>query len=990
MVTKKTGTRKKNPKKKTAGARKPVGSRAAGARARTAADSQPRFPIVGIGASAGGLEAFEQFFTNLPPDTGMAFVLVQHLDPTHKSILVDLVRRYTRMQVFEVEDGMQVKPDCAYIIRPNRDMAILNGNLHLIEPLAPRGQRLPIDYFFRSLAQDQQERAVAIVLSGTGSDGTLGIKAVKGEGGMVMVQSPESSRYDGMPRSALNTGVADYVMPAEDMPGQLIAYADMAIAKHVNKKQLPLPTAEDDIKKVYILLRSQTGHDFSLYKDNTILRRIDRRMSVNQISELRSYVRYLQQNPLEIETLFKELLIGVTNFFRDPAAFETLREKVIPAIFDGRPRDRAVRIWVPGCSTGEEAYTIAMLVKDYMETHKLVHEVHIFATDIDGEAIEAARQGIYPDSIAVDVPADYLKRYFVHKDSTLQVEQTLREIMVFATQSIIKDPPFSRLDLVSCRNLLIYMGGELQKRILPLFHYALRPEGFLFLGHSESLGDSDKLFSSVDRKWKIFRSKGGLTPGMPRLGFPISHAELDVEGYRLDDRSHGGQRRSYRDITEKMLLKGHTPAAVLVDENNNALFVHGGTGDYLEPARGEATLNLLSMARQDLRLEITTALRRARNQKTDVRVEGVRIGKDEGARLVDISVRMVPEPPALHGLLLVLFEQRSLPESSGGSKDKTVVSGAAEERVRELEHELAATEEHLQTTVEELETSNEELTSTNEEMQSSNEELQSTNEELETSKEELQSVNEELMTVNTELETKVHELSQSNNDMNNLLAATEIGTLFLDMDLNIKRFTPSATQLIKLIQGDVGRPLSDIAHELDGVNLVERSSEVIDSLIPFEHEVHSDDERYYLLRILPYRTTRNTIDGVVITFVNITVQHNAEQLFTQSLKYSLVAAIISDANGDILIVNRQAEQLFGWSDEELRGRPVEELIPEDRRAAHRHKREKYLQAPSPRLLGQAAPMTCRRKDGSIFKTEIGLAPLYTEQGMLIMANFRDV
>jgi len=920
----------------------------------------------------------------------MAFVLVQHLDPTHKSILVDLVRRYTRMQVFEVEDGMQVKPDCAYIIRPNRDMAILNGNLHLIEPLAPRGQRLPIDYFFRSLAQDQQERAVAIVLSGTGSDGMLGTKAVKGEGGMVMVQSPESSRYDGMPRCALNAGVADYVMPAEDMPKQLIAYADLAIAKRVNKKQLPLPTAEDDIKKVFILLRSQTGHDFSLYKDNTILRRIERRMNVNQISELRSYVRYLQQNPLETETLFKELLIGVTNFFRDPAAFEAIKEKVIPVIFKGRPRDRAVRIWVPGCSTGEEAYSIAILVLDYMETHKLNHEVHIFATDIDGEAIEAARQGLYPDSIAVDVPADYLKRYFVHKDRTLQVEQTLREMMVFATQSIIKDPPFSKLDLVSCRNLLIYMGSELQKRILPLFHYALRPEGFLFLGHSESLGDSDKLFANVDRKWKIFRSKGGLTPGMPRLGFPIPHSGLDVEGYRLNDRSRADQRTSYRDIAEKMLLQSHTPAAVLVDENNNVLFVHGGTGDYLEPARGEATLNLLSMARQALRLEITTALRKARTQKTDVRVEGVHIGKDKDARLVDISVRMVPEPPALHGLLLVLFEQRSLPETSSGSKDKIVISGAAEERVRELEHELAATEEHLQTTIEELETSNEELTSTNEEMQSSNEELQSTNEELETSKEELQSVNEELMTVNTELETKVHELSQSNNDMNNLLAATEIGTLFLDMDLNIKRFTPSATQLIKLIQSDVGRPLSDIAHELGGVNLVKRSSEVIDSLIPYEHEVQSDDGRYYLLRVLPYRTTRNTIDGVVITFVNITVQHNAEQLFTQSLQYSLVAAIISDANGEIQIVNKQAEQLFGWTAEELRGRPVEELIPEDRRAIHRRKREKYMQAPTPRLLGQAAPMTCMRKDGSLFKTEIGLAPLFTEQGMLIMANFRDV
>jgi two-component system CheB/CheR fusion protein len=985
-VAKKISTRKK-VSNKSARASRPAGG---STNARTAAGSRSRFPIVGIGASAGGLEAFEQFFTHLPPDTGMAFVLVQHLDPTHKSILVDLVRRYTRMQVFEVEDGMKIKPDCAYIIRPNRDMAILNGNLHLIEPLAPRGQRLPIDYFFRSLAQDQQERAVAIVLSGTGSDGTLGIKAVKGEGGMVMVQSPESSRYDGMPRSALNTGVADYVMPAEEMPKQLIAYADMAIAKTVKNRQVPQPTAEDDIKKVFILLRSKTGHDFSLYKDNTILRRIERRMSVNQISELRSYVRYLQQNPLEIETLFKELLIGVTSFFRDPEAFEALKEKVIPAILHGRPREQAVRIWVPGCSTGEEAYSIAILVRDYMETHKISHDVHIFATDIDGEAIEAARQGLYPDSIAVDVPADYLKHYFVHRDNTLQVEQSLREMMVFATQSVIKDPPFSRLDLVSCRNLLIYMGSELQKRILPLFHYAIRPDGFMFLGQSESLGESDKLFSTVDRKWKIFRSKGDLAPGMPRVGFPISYAELDVDGYRLDRRTRVGNRLSYRDIAEKLLLQDHTPVAVLVDENNNALFVHGSTGDYLEPAHGEASLNLLSMARQALRLEITTALRKARNQKTDVRVEGVRIGKDKDARLVDISVRVVNEPPAMNGLLLVLFEQRSLPVISSKLTDKIVLSDVADERVRDLEQELSATEEHLQTTIEELETSNEELTSTNEEMQSSNEELQSTNEELETSKEELQSVNEELMTVNTELETKVQELSNANNDMNNLLAATEIGTLFLDMDLNIKRFTPSATQLIKLIQSDLGRPLSDITHDLGSVNLVRQSSEVLDSLQPYEQEVHTKDGRYFLLRILPYRTSRNVIDGVVITFVNITVQHNAEQLFYQSLKYSLVATIIIDANGEMQIINEQAEKLLGWTEDELRGRPVEALIPEDQRAEHHGLREKYMESPSPRMMGQRGPLTCQRKDGTQFEAEIGLAPLYTEHGTLIMANIREI
>ena len=985
-----SGTANKAPTrsgKKRRGAAKPGTSEKA---RRVKPDGHDGFPIVGIGASAGGLEAFEQFFTHLPPDTGMAFVLVQHLDPTHKSILVDLVRRYTRMQVFEVEDGMKVQPDCAYIIPPNRDMAILHGTLQLIEPVAPRGQRLPIDYFFRSLSQDQQEQAIAIVLSGTGTDGTLGSKAVKGEGGMVMVQSPESARYDGMPRSALNSGMADYVLPAEEMAQQLVSYVALATGTSASKKMLPQTTAEDDMKKVFILVRGQTGHDFSLYKDNTIMRRIERRMTVNQISELKFYVRYLQQNPLEVETLFKELLIGVTSFFRDPDAFEALKTKVIPAIFHGRALDRAVRVWVPGCSTGEEAYSIAMLLRDYMDEHKLSHDVQVFATDIDNESIESARQGIYPDSIAVDVPESYLKHYFNRVDNTLQVDQSLREMMVFATQSVIKDPPFSRLDLVSCRNLLIYMGPELQKHILPLFHYAIKRDGFLFLGHSESLGESAKLFTTIDRKWKIFQSKGGISPGMPRAGFPLPHSDLDMETYRRGKIGQGEHRLSFRDLTEKMLLRDHTPAAVLVDENSNVLFVHGSTGNYLEPARGEANLNLLAMARQGIKLDITTALRKARNQKKDVRIENLHLGGNGESKLVDLTVRSVNEPPAMRGLMMVLFQQRALPEPADPADGEIVVAGSTDERVQELEQELAATQEHLQTTIEELETSNEELTSTNEEMQSSNEELQSTNEELETSKEELQSVNEELMTVNTELETKVMELSQANDDMTNLLAATEIGTLFLDLNLNIKRFTPSVTEVIKLIQSDLGRPLTDIAYNLGGVDLSSRSSAVLDTLAPYEQEVRTDHDRYYLLRILPYRTTRNMIDGVVITFVNISEQRQAEHLFHKCVEQSLIATIICNDRGEMQIVNREAEKLFGWHKSELKDQSVEKLVPADRRDWHRGQRIEYMESPKLRTLGEHEPLTCMRKDGSKFKAEIGLAPLHTENGLLIMVNVREV
>lgn len=991
MTGENTGNKKKTATpKKTAASRQTPNEGESLKRSSNRTPKQKSFPIVGIGASAGGLEAFEQFFTHAPPDTGMAFVLVQHLDPTHKSILVDLVRRYTRMQVFEVEDGMPVQPDCAYIIPPNRDMAILHGVLHLIEPVAPRGQRLPIDYFFRSLAQDQQELAIAIVLSGTGTDGTLGVKAIKGEGGMVMVQAPESARYDGMPRSALNTGMADYVLPAEEMAAQLVAYVQLAIGKKVTKKNAPLPTIEDDMKKIFILVRSQTGHDFSLYKDNTIMRRIERRMSVNQISEMRMYVRYLQQNPLEVETLFKELLIGVTSFFRDPESFEILKTKVIPKIFTDRPQNRAVRVWVPGCSTGEEAYTIAMLIREYMEHHRLAHDVQIFATDIDGDAIEAARQGIYPDSIAMDVPANYLSRYFSRSDSIMQVDQSLREMMVFATQSITKDPPFSRLDLVSCRNVLIYMGSKLQSRVLPLFHYALNPEGFLFLGHSESLGESAKLFNDIDRKWKIFQSKGGAAPNMPQLSFPLTQIDLDNDSYRNSDIVQNRQHISYRDLTETMLLKDHTPAAVLVDENNNALFIHGSTGDYLEPAQGEANLSLLSMARTGLKLDLTTALRKARSQKQDVRAEGVLINKENDNRRVDITVRSVTHPPALRGLMLVLFEPYVNVEARGEDTAKLVVNMTTDERVRELEHELAATQEHLQTTIEELETSNEELTSTNEELQSSNEELQSTNEELETSKEELQSVNEELMTVNSELETKVHQISESNNDMNNLLEATKIATLFLDQELNIKRFTPPMTEIIKLIQSDIDRPLSDIAYNLGGINLCELSLQVLDSLSAHEQPVKTADGRHLLLRILPYRTTRNVIDGVVITFVDITAQWRAEHLLNQFIENSVVAKIVADNTGKIRMVNQQAEKLFGWSADELIGQSVEALIPEHYRTEHRKFFDEYVKSPHTRIMREHGPFRCLHRDGSEFKAEIGLAPLDMDDGLLIMVYFREL
>ncbi|HVN80095.1 MAG TPA: chemotaxis protein CheB, partial [Terriglobia bacterium] len=473
-------------------------------------DAAASFPIVGIGASAGGLAAIESFFAAMPPDTdsGMAFVVVQHLAPDHKSMLIDLVKRYTRMQVYKVEDGMEVQPNCIYIIPPNRDMAFLHGKLHLLEPAAPRGLRLPIDFFFRSLAQGQDERAICVVLSGTGTDGTQGLKAIKGEGGMAMVQAPETAAYDGMPRSAIATGLVDYVLPPDKMPEQLIAYVQHAFGRIPRPVIALAPKIGDTLQKVFILLRIQTGHDFTHYKQNTIHRRIERRMAVTQIDHLEDYVRYLQQNPLEVETLFRELLIGVTNFFRDPGAFEVLKEQVIPRLLASKSPGRPVRVWVPACSTGEEAYSFAILLQEHADYLKQDFEIQIFATDIDAEAIEKARTGVYPDSIAADVSSERLGRFFAHDGSTYHVRKTIRDMVIFAKQDVLKDPPFSRIDLISCRNLLIYMGAELQKKLLPVFHYALNQDGYLFLGNSETIGEFLELFAAVDKKWKLYQRKG--------------------------------------------------------------------------------------------------------------------------------------------------------------------------------------------------------------------------------------------------------------------------------------------------------------------------------------------------------------------------------------------------------------------------------------------------------------------------------------------------
>jgi two-component system CheB/CheR fusion protein len=900
------------------------------------------FPIVGIGASAGGLAALEELFAALPGDRlpGIAFVVVQHLDPDHKSLLVDLMRRHTTLPVHVVTDGVTVQPDAVYVIPPSKDMALLDGRLHLLDPGAPRGLRLPIDFFFRSLAQDQRERAICVVLSGTGTDGTLGLTAIKGEGGMAMVQAPESAGYDGMPRSAIATGLADYVLPPAEMPAQLLDYARRAYGSDRPRDAGP-PAAEHTLQKVLVLLRAQTGHDFSQYKQTTIRRRIERRMAVTQIGHLSDYVSLLQRDPTEIETLFRELLIGVTTFFRDPAAFEALAKKALPELTGAAPHEAALRIWVPACSSGEEAYSIAIALLEHADTLPEPVGLQVFATDIDAAAIERARTGVYPESIAADVSPDRLSRYFMRDGDTYRVKKRVRDAAIFATHDIARDPPFSRLDLISCRNLLIYLEGALQQRILQLFHYALNDSGFLLLGGSETIGDATQLFSIVDKKAKLYRSRGHLVPrtavGLP----PAQPARQAALGGATADHA-GGVKTDLRELAQRALLADHTPACVIVNAEAEVLYIHGHTGRFLEPAPGETSVNLLRMAREGLRMELTTALRKATSSGTPVRCEGLHVRGNGPTSTVNVTVRPLSEPEHPTGrLFMVVFEDVPAPADDAPPHVTESRTDPADHRVAELERELTAKEEYLQATVEELETANEELKSSNEELQSTNEELQSTNEELETSKEELQSVNEELMTVNAELQQKIDELGQTGSDMSNLMAATGIGTVYVDQHLRIQRFTPAVTRLINLIPGDVGRPVSDIVSRLVGYDSIDQDVQhVLDDLVPLEAEVRTQEGQWFLLRIQPYRTLENVIEGAVLTFVEITAQKELQQQLRESVREAEAAQALAQSvtdtvrepllvlDGELRVVsaNRAFLKVFALAADMVIGRSLPETM----------------------------------------------------------------
>ncbi len=887
------------------------------------------FPIVGIGASAGGLEALEIFFTHMPPDKNIAFVIIQHLSPKHKSIMGELLSKCTQMEVLDLEDGMKIEPNRIYLNPPDKNVVIINGTLQLMDPVRTGGINLPIDCFFRSMSEDLGEKAICVILSGTATDGTLGLRAVKGEGGMAMVQDPGSAKYDGMPRSAIATGLVDFILPVEKIPGELIKYISapyLAVPERVTPADDPF---ENHIQKIFVLIRSATGHDLSHYKQNTLRRRIERRMAVHQIHRISDYVKYLQKTPAEVDILFKDMLIGVTSFFRDPEAFQIIEEQIMPALLKSRSLDASIRIWTVGCSTGEEAYSLAILVSEAMEKMKHHLNIQIFASDIDPEAIDRARSGVYPDSIAADVSEERLRQYFVKEDNTFQVRKQVREMIVFAVHNIAKDPPFSKIDLLSCRNLLIYMDGVLQKKVLPLCHYALNPQGVIFLGPSESIGEFTDLFQPVDNKWKVFKRKEfSLEKALDYPGMPFYH------GPRLEavEEKRQSAELDLHQMAERVILDHFSPAGVLVNDKYEIINFMGKTDKYLETPTGKASFNVLKMAREGLKLKLSTALHNAVRQKKASTHEALRIQYNGGFRIVDLTVRPLLETNLKENFMLVMFEDKTPAEKPGSKKRTKRDKDDADPRVVSLEEELQSTKEHLQTTIEELETSNEELKSTNEELQSINEEMQSANEELETSKEELQSTNEELITVNTELQNKVDELSNANDDINNLLAVTDIGTIFLDTRLCIKRYTPAMKKIFNLIPTDTERPISDITTKINYVDLAEDAQQVLDTLVKKELEMETEDGVWYTMKMMPYRTTENVIDGVVITFVDVTriKEWDEIQRLATVVRDSNDAILLMDFDGKITAWNKGAEKMYGYREDKALTMNIREIVPRDK------------------------------------------------------------
>ncbi|SIS47937.1 CheR family methyltransferase [Salimicrobium flavidum] len=807
--------------------------------------------FVGIGASAGGLESLERFFKTMPNDTGLTFIIIQHLSPDFESHMDELLRRYTGMDIYVAEDGMATEPNAVYLIPPRKNLSIYHGTLYLKEQTGQKHLKLPIDIFFRSLAKDQGKHAIGVILSGTGSDGTLGVRAIKEEGGMVIVEDKATAKFDGMPRSAISTGLADYTLPPDDMSEEMVTFIKHPVNPDIQSfKETP---DNDMLSRINMIMRTHSKIDFDNYKESTVMRRINRRLKISHLVKLEEYIDFLEESEKERNILQKELFIGVTGFFRDPEAFESLEENVLPNLDFTK---NSLRIWSAGCSTGEEVYSLAILIKEYMEKKGLDTDVKIFATDVDDTALDIAGNGSYPQSLVSDVSPDLIAKYFVKGEEGYQVSNSLRQMVVFAKHNLIKDPPFSRLDLLVCRNLFIYLKSETQQHILNKFYYSILKNGYLFLGTSETLGEMTNAFSSIDSKWKIFAPNEDFQPSLPSgISF------YDKQNPEIEKTNQVAAASSENVNLENVLrqaVSSISSPSLILDSNDQLVHVINDMSEYLQPQPGKFSNNFNTNMSRELTLFVNNMLRRLKTERQHVRLNNIMNGSRE-----DTSLSLSGYPIEIKDQVFYFISFIETTQSEEDNESDDDMPDEMKERVRYLESELQLAREGLQATVEELETSNEELQSSNEQLTASNEELQSTNEEL-------QSVNEELYTVNNEYQEKIEQLTKANNDLNNLLNNTEMGALYLDENLSIRRITAVMKEVSNLREEDIGRPITHISVMPGYPRIVDDIHQVLDSLDKKETEIEDKNGHHWFVRIRPYRTEYNSVNGVIITLMEIT------------------------------------------------------------------------------------------------------------------------
>ncbi len=948
-------------------------------------------PVVGIAASAGGLKAFKELLGQLPARTGMGFVLIQHLDPSHKSILTELLSRECQLPVTEITDGMSIEPDHVYVIPPDEQLTLLHNSLNFLPRVDSKKRYNPADVFFQSLAADRCSNAIGVVLSGTASDGTLGCRAIKEAGGITFAQDSDSAEFDGMPANAVAAGCIDFVLPPNEIARELLRIANHSYIRPkqtIAKPDEILTASPEQLNKIFILLRSRTGNDFSYYKATTLKRRIHRRMLLHRIDRVSHYISLLQKEPLEIDALFQDILINVTAFFRDPDSFDALKEIVFPRLMEDRSADMPIRIWVPGCSTGQETYSIAIALLEYLADRPNMYPVQIFGSDLDETAVEKARSGLYPEGIQDEISEVRLKRFFHKVSGGYQVSKQLRDMCVFAVHNVIKDPPFSRLDVVSCRNLLIYLGGTMQKKVLQVFHYALQPTGFLLLGSSETIGNQADLFALKDKNAKLYKKKSVASHLHKNMMFRANHDAVPVETAPVIE--NNGLVYNLEKAADRLLLDTYVPPGVIVNSDQMVVRFLGRTWPYIEPSDGLASLNLYKIAHPDLIVELRAAIHSVSKEGGTIRKENVRLKIRDETQRVDIQVFSLGGAIRGEENLLVMFEPRPV-----AAQEKLVTSGAGQEddaaiqalsaRNAELEREISTTREYMQSIVEEQEGTNEELRSANEEIQSTNEELQSTNEEMETAKEELQSTNEELATVNEELENRNRDLAHTNDDLSNLLSSVNLPILMLGSDLRIRQFTQAAEKLLNLIDTDMGRPIGNIKPNIEIRNLESEVLQVIDSMTAKSIELQDNQGHWYSVRMRPYKTLDNHIEGAVITFVDIDAIKNITQIKKDLARERRLATVVRDSNdaitvqdldGNIQAWNPAAERVYGYTEQEALSLNIDQLVT----AKERPRLERLQRSIRERKIVEPMHLERITKDGSVLQIWLVASALLNEQG----------